>query len=469
MLELDHKPAMPYLLSLLPSQSEEEKLKSQPLVVKLHLSPHPLGSPCVNVLGGSKSRGAVAIDPLVFPGGLTTGTKVEFAKVNGSYLPSLKLPQIGEQVHVQLEALFPHPEEHVNQSGAISNPKQQLSKSLPQITKERKEFQGIQTGLFSGGSEGGFLVGDGGATPWLCRIAGSRVQLKVTGHQSGERRVPITMKPVHPINLTRHYAQIEAESRLVKIRSYLKAQGLYLGKRVVQLDSGETKTIPVLRQDPKALQTRNRASKTAREQQRERQAALKSQLNQAEPIPSYAEWLLSNKQSPRSASQQEESGRTRLSDSQERLGKAHYESLPPQDRWLLNYYPATEKLILQNKLSTLPYRNQSVQRGTQKFGFRAKERLARNRLTRTGFRAGGFRLINALASLKRRNSRLRKPRPPKMDRLTVIKEIMDFRKRELSKRKVMESPNLEDSGNEEALKLDTGTNQGEKSGEASNP
>lgn len=457
---------MPYLLSLLPPQSEEEKLKSQPLVAKLHLSPHPLGSPCINVLGGSKSRGAVAIDPVVFPGGLTTGTKVEFAKVNESYLPSLKLPQIGEQVHVQLEALFPHPEEHVDQPRAISNPKQLLSKSLPQITKERTEFQGIQMGLFSGGSEGGFLVGEGGAIPWLCRIAGSRVQLKVTGHQSGVRRVPITMKPIHPINLTRHYAQIEAESRLVKIRSYLKAQGLFLGRRVVQLESGETKTIPVLRQDPKALQTRNRASKTAREQERERQAALKSQLNQAEPIPSYAEWLLSNKQSPRSASQQE-SGRTRLSESRERLGKAQYESLPPQDRWVLNYYPATEKLILQNKLSALPYRNQSVQRGARKFGFRAKERLARNRLTRTGFRAGGFRLINALVSSKRRNSRLRKPRPTKMDRLTLMKEIMEFRKREPGKRKVTESPILEDSGNEEPLKLDTGTNQGAKTGKAS--
>lgn len=299
--------------------------------------------------------------------------------------------------------------------------------------------------------------------PWLCRVPGTRVQSKITGHQSGTRRVPITMKPIHPINLTRHFAQIEADSKLAKFRSHLKDQGLFLGKRVVQLESGDIKTIPVLRQDPKALRNRNRLSKVTREQERERQAIVKLQLNQTEPIPGYGEWLLSNKRSPRSPSR-EETERISLSESQESLGKARYESLPSQDRWLLNYYPATEKLILQNKLSGLPYRNHSLQRGAQKFGFRAKERLARNRLTRTGFRAGGFQLINALASSQQRNSRLRKPRPTKIDRSTLMEEI---RKSGSATPKVRKSPIVEDSGKEGPLKIDTETNQGAKGGEAS--
>lgn len=458
---------MPYLLSLLPPQSEEEKFKSQPLVAKLHLSPQPLRSPYVNVLGGSKSRGAVAIDPIVFPNGLKTGTKIEFAKLNESYLPNLKRTQIGEQVHVQLESLFPHSEQHLNQPLATENQKQRLYKSLPQITKERTQFQGIQLGVFSAGSEGGFLVGEGGTIPWLCRVAGTRVNLQITGHQSGVRRVPITTKPLHPINLTRHYAQIEAESRIVKYHAYLKEQGLYLGKQVVQLDSGEIKTIPVIRQDPKALQTRNRDSKATREQERERRTALKSQSNQAEPIPSYAEWLLSNKKTPRSASQEEPSRQTSVSDFREKLGKAQYESLPPRDRWLLNYYPATEKLILQGKIPRLPYRNQFVQRGARKFGFRAKERLARNELTRTGFRAGGFRLVNALAASKRWKFRPKKLHPTRMNRLTLMEEMMELRRMKSEKGKGRELPILEDSGKEESLKVDTGTTEGGKGGETS--
>src|SRR5271167_3417164 len=102
-VELDYRPAMPYLLSLLPPQTEEERLNPIPLVAKLPGLPKNLGSLYLNVLGGSQSRGGIALDPLVTSGRLSVGAKVEFGQLRQVYLSIFRPAQQG--VHIQLEVL----------------------------------------------------------------------------------------------------------------------------------------------------------------------------------------------------------------------------------------------------------------------------------------------------------------------------------------------------------------------------
>ena len=94
---------MPYLLSLLPPQSEEERLNPIPLVARLPSIANVRGSVCLNVLGGSRSRGGIALDPLVSSDRLFLGAKIEFGQLRQVYLPTFRPPPQG--VHIQLEVL----------------------------------------------------------------------------------------------------------------------------------------------------------------------------------------------------------------------------------------------------------------------------------------------------------------------------------------------------------------------------
>jgi hypothetical protein len=56
--------------------------------------------------------------------------------------------------------------------------------------KRRTSFHSMKFGLFSVGSEEGFLVGEGGVVPWLlCRTPGSKVKLQIT---KAEQQLPVT-------------------------------------------------------------------------------------------------------------------------------------------------------------------------------------------------------------------------------------------------------------------------------------
>jgi len=65
---------------------------------------------------------------------------------------------------------------------------QELEISSPD-GKKRTSFRGMKFGLFSAGSEEGFLVGERGVVPWLCRTPGSKVKLQIT---KVERQLPVT-------------------------------------------------------------------------------------------------------------------------------------------------------------------------------------------------------------------------------------------------------------------------------------
>jgi hypothetical protein len=238
-LEIDNKPAMPYFLSLVPPQTEEEKLNPIPLIAKLP-STNTLDSLYLNVLGGSSSRGGIALDPLVASGRLSKGAKVEFGRLQQAYLASVKRPQHG--VHIQLECVSPfsrrwEPEnEKWGKYKRVEEgfEKQQRYKGLPEITyNKRLEYQGLQRGLFSAGSEGGFLVGEQGVVPWLVRTQGSRMIQQLTPHETGQRRAPIGARPIRQVSVKRPQF-IAKES--AKLREFLKARQLILSKRTIPTD-----------------------------------------------------------------------------------------------------------------------------------------------------------------------------------------------------------------------------------------
>ena len=249
---------MPYLLSLLPPQAEEEKLNPIPLVAKLPSS-NSVNSLYLNVLGGSTSRGGIALDPLVASGRLSLGAMVEFGQLRQAYLESVKRPHIG--VHIQLECVSPfsrrwEPEnEKWGKYKRVEEgfEKQNRYKSLPQLTyNKRLEYQGLQKGLFSAGSEGGFLVGGPGVVPWLVRTQGSRLVQQFTPRESGQRRSPIGTRPTHRISAKRHESRMEDKAQL---RQFLKARQLILSKRAVRAGPNAAPfppwiTIPYLRPAP---------------------------------------------------------------------------------------------------------------------------------------------------------------------------------------------------------------------------
>ena len=198
---------MPYLLSLLPPQSDEEKLNPIPLVARLPSVANVRGSLYLNVLGGSQSRGGIALDPLVSSDRLSVGAKIEFGQLRQVYLPTFRPPPQG--VHIQLEVLSHVSRRYKPGWKTITNKHDQMTQvgfqrqqrwtDNPEFTVNRRlDYQGIKKRVFSAGSEGGFLVGESGVIPWLCRIRGSRVQLQVTAHEKGQRRKAFASRPQFP-------------------------------------------------------------------------------------------------------------------------------------------------------------------------------------------------------------------------------------------------------------------------------
>ena len=235
-LEIDDKPAMPYLLSVLPIQTEQETLNSIPLVAKIPCT-DPLNSLNFNVLGGSTSRGGIALDPLVASGRLYNGAKVEFGQLRQSYLASVKYPRQG--VHIQLECISPMSRrwEPENQKwGKYKRveegfERQQRYTNFPDLTySKRLEYQGLQKGLFSAGSEGGFLVGTAGLVPWLVRTPGSRLIQPLMQPKKGHKLSYAIPSPSRRFCIKRHEGFVRQRAQL---REFLKARQLVLSKRAV--------------------------------------------------------------------------------------------------------------------------------------------------------------------------------------------------------------------------------------------
>jgi hypothetical protein len=160
---------MPYLLSLLQkSNSEEERLNPPPLVAKLRTEGQEI---YINVLGGSNSRGGIALDPLVSNGRLADNVKVAFAQLREprqvTHLPH-------SAVSLQFETL-------------------RRSDEVPQRRRENDQ-QRLEMNMLMVGSEEGFFVGRSGCVPWLCSVPGMRVVQQLTPHVRDVRRVPIALK-----------------------------------------------------------------------------------------------------------------------------------------------------------------------------------------------------------------------------------------------------------------------------------
>lgn len=128
------------------------------------------------MLGGSSSRGGIALDPLVATGRLANDLKIEFAQLRK---PRNEVIRYQSGVYLRLETLA----QSESRGGA-----EQIS----------GEEQKLEMNVFSGGSEGGFLVGERGVVPWLCQIRGSRLLQQLTPHKAGERRVPIVNRVIPP-------------------------------------------------------------------------------------------------------------------------------------------------------------------------------------------------------------------------------------------------------------------------------
>lgn len=250
-LELNNRPAMPYLLSLLPPQSKEEELNPLPLVARVPSLDQ--GSILyVNVLGGSRSKGGIALDPLVASGHVSPDLKIEFGQVRQAYLPTFRPPN--NSVHIQLEVLShlsrrfkPGWEEHEGSDRFmhVGFRRKQRWHGVPEFTYNRRpDYQGTQIGLFAAGSEGGFMVGQAGMVPWLNRIRGARTQVQVTAIKERQRLEPVILKPKQPIDPKAHLAEVE---RKKQVRAYLKANNMIVSKRVEFVTHNRWRTVSFLR------------------------------------------------------------------------------------------------------------------------------------------------------------------------------------------------------------------------------
>jgi hypothetical protein len=440
-LELDDRPAMPYLLSLLPPQTEEDRLNPIPLVAKLPGLPKNLGSLYLNVLGGSHPRGGIALDPLVASGRLSIGAKVEFGQLRQVYLPTFRPAQQG--VHIQFEVLSHCSRRYKpgwKQAGLKGDDKmiqvgfkmQQRWANAPEfLMSKRRDYQGTKHGLFSAGSEGGFLVGERGVVPWLCRTRGSRVALQVTPHKKGERRIPRSKLAKHPTNPEAHLAQIEQKN---KIRRILKERGLIITKKVVFLDDKRWTTIPVLRKKVSKISPRMREGQAKMEAHNRKQQRLKQQRKQERrkkhELEKYERRLrmwnarvklrklrqfkrtrflhpdskffktrdtnTSTKKQQLQISKSTTPQYQSSSDSQRKLRLERLGSLSPYLRRLLKSDPQVEHLLVDGALGRLPFFDWGKNmEGRKRFGFRARALWTNYRpsgFRRSGHQPGGFKM-----------------------------------------------------------------------------
>ena len=477
-LELDNQPAMSYLLSSLPTPSEAEKVTSIPLIAKLHESSRPLGSPYVRVLGGSKSRGGIALDPLVGPGRLLKGMKVQFARLRQAYLPSVKRPQNG--IYVQLEVLSHlryRWKEGWQKAGlmgsdkytAVGFAKQQRYKGLPEFTVSRRlDYQGVQIGLFGAGSEGGFLVGQAGVVPWLCRTQGSRVQAQITAHQRGKRRTPVATRPHHRVSTKAHMAYMERRKAL---RNFLKEGGLIISKRVIFLDNRRWTTVPYLRLRRLTPSQRRRAQMEEKAhleykekrrqvthlalkdyQRRIQKEGVKRRMQNSEELKDEVSVHVSERMSPSSKESLElhnKKDQTPADSERKYRSKPFIEStrpmlfsdlfpkktLPRSFQRLFEEDPVIRRILVKRAAEGRTWHKLFHRGGARKFGFRARSTwmdLRFGGFRRSGHIPGGFQLRNLLESqdlraMQRDRSRITETGDTRNggNRKYVVKEIME--------------------------------------------
>jgi hypothetical protein len=356
-LELKNQPAMPYLLSLLPPQSYEENLNPIPLVAKLQYSSQPLGSMYVRVLGGSRSSGGIALDPLVSSGRLSKGIKVEFAQQRQGYIPIAKRSSGG--VNIQLEVLSSISLPGVSKPSGNHQRNNDVSTS-PWSTKSA--MMRISKGVFSAGSEGGFLVGERGVIPWLCRTSQSRVELQIT---KAEQQLRSTRK------LDPSVRMLQEEKRFA---NYLEEQSLVVTKQVVFRDDGTWTTQAKISKKGGELPNSQKQESTSHgsmSTMNQDDNASSDQQRKAREIRKQMNLSTDSSQPSQISSRLRDSPNSRLS------------SLPPKVQRLLERYPATKKLVGQRKIRSLPYHGRWVKFGSRKFSFRA-------RASWFPFREGGF-------------------------------------------------------------------------------
>jgi hypothetical protein len=427
---------MPYFLSLLPPQSEEEKLNPIPLVARLPSHTNVRDSLYVNVVGGSRSRAGIALDPLASSNRLSIGAKVEFGRLNQVYLPTFRPPPQG--VHIQLEVLssvslrykpgWKTITSKYDRMTQVGFQRQQRWTDNTEFTVNRRlDYQGIKKRIFSAGSEGGFLVGERGVIPWLCRTRGSRVQLQVTAHEKGQRRKAFASRPQFPVDTEAHLAQIE---RKTKLRQVLRERGLIISKKVVFIDDKRWTTIPVLRKKGPGMlpavrrgrakmEAHNRAAqlkKKERLEKRREELALqiyegrlrmwKARERLRKVLPQFKDAIIKHPGPKVNLRKKKESGKTSKSSSSAAQlkkpihsfrRKARFESLSPYLRGLLMSDPKVQSLLMSGALEKMRFFDgrRGDFRGPKKFDFRA--RMSWSHIRSSGFRRsdhrpGGFKL-----------------------------------------------------------------------------
>ena len=417
---------MPYLLSILPPQTGDEKLNPVPLIAKLPSSTSR-NSIYLNVLGGSTSRGGIALDPLVASGRLSIGVKVEFGQLRQAYLASVKRPQNG--VHIQLECVSPVSRWWVPENEKWGKYKlieegferQQRYRGLPEFTyNKRLEYQGLRKGLFSAGSEGGFLVGEAGVVPWLVRTRGSRLIQQLTPHETGERRGPLSARPTRRISVKRYKSILKGKAQL---REFLKSRQVVLSKRAVRTDQGNSNfpswtTIPYLRPAtrPKSLTEEQKRIREERQllmeqyrrdrrmwKARDKLRTLEQFRNKKfirpqkpkfppEPrnfhgltfddLPRYLQRLFQN--NPAWNKFIPQLNAPKVSQVRKVARKNHLRTLPKYLQAVIERDLAARKFIEGRDLSGVQWFGSVPEAGQRRFGFRA-------RATRFAFRRGGFK------------------------------------------------------------------------------
>lgn len=303
---------MPQLLSILSSPSQKEEIMPRPLVAKIIPTGSDSSSFCANVLGGSQSRGGIALDPLIVSGHLAVGKKIRFAQAYSAMESNFFTPEDSKAVHICLQSTNPS-KSYVSINDTDSDSYKRIKEPM---------YQGLRKGLFCAESGEGFLMGKKGVVPWLCRVPGSTAKLRVTATTEEEHGVVSQRLRRGWTRMTvasAHWTAVKDES----FRSWWNEQGVE-----------EMKSTAVAQDDEKDMP--------------------------GEPL-----------ESPTTASQSqpEEIFQPTL------LGRKRFNSLPPDKKALLTIYPKTAKLVQSGKydLRLLPYDSRWFYNvGDRRFSFRAR-------------------------------------------------------------------------------------------------